>query len=625
MELKRLFGGMALIALAAACSSDDTAIDRPDTTKGAISMQAAINDGTRVSFATAGEDTKGLKVSWQTSDCVTAFAAQGASTGQFAVSNISTDGHSATLTGNLSPEVTAATDVYAYIATSHATKDGTTVTFDWATQSGKMDELGNYDILTAAGSYTPGSSSGISMSFRHSMSFLKATITLPDIVSGSTATVKLKGTGLGNSIEWDGANNTFAPATLGDVTLNSVPLSGTTLTFYAALYPGMVTDLRADVTVGSISYTDLLVTKNALLEAGKLYTVSRNNTELQDLAVWTDDKAWSYTYNVANYKIDMVEKVPDEGSEWLTVTSDGQKVVVSATANTTGAPRQCTLSFTNGSQTTIVDLTQIEESDFAGDWDMTTFKLFTSTGSTALNTYDNKFSTSSTTPPGSYDMTVRDGLDYGNNTELYIENKTGSTATAYEGLTQAKQTATNNLCINGIYENLKTEALARVDHSSLSATVSIFFDLRSATKAQRLYTGPYAGQYAALMPELFDTKNNTPWATAGFIFKYATIGVGDDNQMFWYTGKVEVNGHTTTVRWINNTSGYQTLSTSTNHKVVGLQIDRYTGTTMSAATLIRQGTTTSTNAAWAKVYQGDVVMRRTASGYKEIIGGGAAQ
>ena len=100
---------MALIALAAACSSDDTAIDRPDTTKGAISMQAAINDGTRVSFATAGEDTKGLKVSWQTSDCVTAFAAQGASTGQFAVSNISTDGHSATLTGNLSPEVTAAT------------------------------------------------------------------------------------------------------------------------------------------------------------------------------------------------------------------------------------------------------------------------------------------------------------------------------------------------------------------------------------------------------------------------------------------------------------------------------------------------------------------------------------
>ena len=127
------------------------------------------------------------------------------------------------------------------------------------------------------------------------------------------------------------------------------------------------------------------------------------------------------------------------------------------------------------------------------------------------------------------------------------------------------------------------------------------------------------------MPELFDTKNNTPWATAGFIFKYATIGVGDDNQMFWYTGKVEVNGHTTTVRWINNTSGYQTLSTSTNHKVVGLQIDRYTDTTMSAATLIRQGTATSTNAAWAKVYQGDVVMRRTASGYKEIIGGGAAQ
>ena len=50
--------------------------------------------------------------------------------------------------------------------------------------------------------------------------------------------------------------------------------------------------------------------------------------------------------------------------------------------------------------------------------------------------------------------------------------------------------------------------------------MGIFIDTHTSTKAQRLYTGQYAGEYAALMPEL-STKINGGWS-----FQYATIGGG---------------------------------------------------------------------------------------------------
>ena len=218
-------------------------------------------------------------------------------------------------------------------------------------------------------------------------------------------------------------------------------------------------------------------------------------------------------------------------------------------------------------------------------------------------------------------MTVHEGVDYGNNAEIYVEQATGTTATAYEGLTQKKQTATNNLRLNGIYENMRTEALAKIDYTEMAATMSIFFDVRSTTTLQRLYTGPFAGQYVALMPELYQSSTDviSSWNSGSFKLHFATIG-GD--QMFWYTGKIAVVGHTTTVRWEAHSGALQTLSTSTAYKVVGLQVDRYFANVPNATNLIRQADNTTANAAYARVYQGDIVMRRTANGYQEIIGGG---
>ena len=121
------------------------------------------------------------------------------------------------------------------------------------------------------------------------------------------------------------------------------------------------------------------------------------------------------------------------------------------------------------------------------------------------------------------------------------------------------------------------------------------------------------------MPEL-STKVNSGWS-----FQYATIG---GCQYAWYIGKVSVAGHTTTVRWEANTSGMQRLKTQASNPsfyICGLQVMRYYNNSINKDTMIRQkagGYSSSNFGAYAVTYQGDIQMRRTADGYKEVVIGG---
>ena len=454
------------------------------------------------------------------------------------------------------------------------------------------------------------------------MGFIRGTIILPFTPTTETYAVKLKADGLATGVWFSLKDGSESNQSTGDINISAAKVDGNKLTFYAAVLPQTLKNMRADIVGPSAeAYNDLFITDNFQVEAGKLYTVTRSNEKLADVSLWTDNKAWSKTYDVAKYKITTIERIPAEGSDWLSVTSNGTQVVVSATANTTGAPRQAKLIFGNGSQKTTIDLTQIEETDFAGVWDMTAFKTFYTKGSASTTNYDSKWSAAGTTPSDSRtDLKIVDGVNYNNKTELNLVNKTGKTVTAYESLSPNSQKATNNVSITGLFENLKTEALTKVDHSAKQATVGIFIDTHTSTKAQRLYTGQYAGEYAALMPEL-STKINGGWS-----FQYATIG---GVQYTWYTGTVSVVGHTTTVRWNANTSKMSMLRTSNYAPklyICGLQVMRYYNNSISSTSMIRQkpgGYSASNFAAYAVTYQGDIVIKRTASGYKDVeIGGG---
>lgn len=614
---------LTILPLLAACSSDDAAQSQSGADENQVTINATITDaqGTRVSFSSLSSEADGIKTSWQNSDALMVYASSGSANGKVHPSVIRGEDHIATFKGKITPTLSEACTLNAYVRNDSAQVDGDNVIFKWGEQSGVMKNLGKYDIITGQGAFTS-LSTPVSMDFAHNMAFFKVVIALPESFTATTADVTLKADNLYNAITWNTRTGSFGEGSDGQIHISSATVTDDNLTFYVAMFPGTITNLRADVNIDGTTYTDLLITEETTLQAGKLSTINRSNVKLDNVTQWITDDAWTYTYDVANYNIASVTKYPEEGSDWLNVTSDNKTVTVSATANTTGAPRQCKLTFSNGSQETVVDITQIETTDFAGDWDMTSFKVFNSTGSTKLSTYDPDWKYTSTTPPtDANEMKIYDGYDYGNKQQIHIENHTGTTATAYEGLGSGGLTATNNLLMTGLYENLKVEMLSVVNHSARGAWMSIFIDTNtSTTKAQRIYTGNYAGQYMALMPELRKT-NLGAWG-----FNYATIGGA---QRFWWCCKISVVGHTTTIKWLaNSKDGRNKLKTSTSTptlEVWGLQVLRYKSSTIDYLNLIRQGETTSTNAAYAITYQGDMVMTRTADGYKEIEIGGESK
>lgn len=627
MEIRKILWGVAVTALLAACSSaDDAEGDITPSNTGKITVRTALpaTPDSRVSFTEQGGSAAGLKVSWQSADELTVVR-QGAASATFTAGAISADGHSAEFSGTFEPAATAPVTVGAVASSPAIIVSDAVAVASLAEQAGTLADLSRYDLITGSAQFDPAAGNTINMAMKHQMAFIKGTVTLPFTPDATGWALTLKGDNLTNQVSCSLLDGTLTASAEGDITLSAAPVEGNVLTFYAAVAPGTLKNLRADVADpnGQV-YADLLITENFTVEAGKLYTVSRNNETLEDVTLWVNDQAWSKVYDVKNYKISTIERIPAEGTDWLTVTSDGTKVTVSATANTTGAPRQGQIVFGNGSQTTTVDITQIEETDFAGNWDMVAFKLFSTTGSYTTGNHDATWAGAGTMPSDRRtDLRIVDGVDYGNKTELNLVNKTGKTATAYECLTYKQQTATNNILMTGLFENMTTEALSKVDYTNRSATVGIFIDTNAnTTKPQRLYTGRYAGEYAALMPEL-STKINSGWA-----FQYATIG---GVQYTWYIGKVSVAGHTTAVRWSANTGGMQMLKTSGSTPslyICGLQVMRYYAPVINATNLIRQkagGFSANNFAAYAVTYQGDIVMTRTASGYKEVVIGGGSK
>ena len=94
MELKKIFGGIALAALVAACSSDDIAPMTPDTPQtGKLTIRTSL-PSTRVGLSEQGEATNpGLKVQWKADDKLAVNCYQQNSVSTFTAGAIRSDGH----------------------------------------------------------------------------------------------------------------------------------------------------------------------------------------------------------------------------------------------------------------------------------------------------------------------------------------------------------------------------------------------------------------------------------------------------------------------------------------------------------------------------------------------------
>jgi hypothetical protein len=280
---------MALALVATGCSNENELVT--NNSMKTVNVKAGIdtNADSRVTYTegTTSDGTQGYVVNWESSDALSVYASA-TNKGDFTTPTIAADVHYASFSGSFATELTAKTDVYAYVNKSAVTLDGTTVTTDLSNQDGTAANAENHDILFSAGKYDPSATVPLSLNFSHKMSFLKLALTFPASETGTTATnIVLRGEGLYNKVSLNAADATLASSQEGDITVPSATITGNIATIIVCVYPNSLKNLYVYATVGSTIYKFTVGTKS--LAGQKLYRVNRSNpsADTESLSVAT--------------------------------------------------------------------------------------------------------------------------------------------------------------------------------------------------------------------------------------------------------------------------------------------------------------------------------------------------
>lgn len=285
MMKKNILFAATLIALMAGCSSNDQLNDMSNSK--VYTLSAGFNESdSRVVYTPDNSGTvEKFAVNWETTDGLTLYTA-GGSVGTFGRATVATDKHDATFTGTFSPELSATTDIYAYVNRSKVTMDASTVTTDLSSQDGTLADAALHDILFASVSnFDPTTATSLSLNFAHKMSFLKLVLTFPTTETGTTVSnITLKGTGLYKSVALTTSTGALASSAEGSITIPSATISSNKATVYVCVYPGTVSSMTAYATVGTNAYTfNVQGTTAKTLAAQKVYTIARSNASVTSL------------------------------------------------------------------------------------------------------------------------------------------------------------------------------------------------------------------------------------------------------------------------------------------------------------------------------------------------------
>ncbi|HBN01952.1 MAG TPA: hypothetical protein DD383_04950 [Rikenellaceae bacterium] len=172
-------------------------------------------------------------------------------------------------------------------------------------------------------------------------------------------------------------------------------------------------------------------------------------TEAETLDLWKDD---------SKGKIAVLGGSEKKTVDFITYNGDN---VVRWSENTTGKPRTATIEFSTGSKVTI---TQISANDFKGNWTL----------------YSQLFDPNKTLGKG--------------NTQAYTVTVAFGEPLAGVSLKDGEKTHTNNIGIKGLYLESVLDATAEIDYQNKKVSFGLFFDRRSAQKAN-------ASTYCAYLPE----------------------------------------------------------------------------------------------------------------------------
>lgn len=291
-KLNSLLVAPLAIALFAACSTDENLSDGGQSQRLIIHATSEAGDGTRTDYCDA--DGK-YTAKWNTNDIVTIFAGSIGKNGKFTVSKINdAEAHSADLTGTITGELTAKTEITGYIHNSNvnavnngvAAADGvcTQLQVDYSEQKGTFEDAMSRNVLFGKGTYDPANGNELSMKFEYLTTFLKLTLDFGDNALNYKASLLITGD---NLLSMSRVNTTASNAGKtnytngGTITVSPVTIANGKAVVYVALYARELSNVKlcALFEDGSAYNFDISNSVAANLKPGIIYDIQRTGVK----------------------------------------------------------------------------------------------------------------------------------------------------------------------------------------------------------------------------------------------------------------------------------------------------------------------------------------------------------
>lgn len=329
-KLNSLLVAPLAIALFAACSTDDNLSDGGvQSQRLVIHATSEAGDGTRTDYSDA--DGK-YTAKWNTNDVVTIFAGIKDKNGKFTVSKINdAECHSADLTGEISGNLTAKTDVTGYIHNSNVKAVnsgvvaddgvGTQLQVDYSEQDGTFADAMSRNVLFGKGTYDPVKGNELDMKFEYLTTFLKLTLDFPDNTLNSPASLLITGDNLLSMSRVNTTGNNAGKTNFtngGTITIPSVNITDGKAVVYVALYARELSNVNlcALFEDGSAYNFDISNSVAANLKPGVIYDIQRtgvkaNMAEANDYASGTGKQDDPYIIKTVG-QLKYMEKMTQE-------------------------------------------------------------------------------------------------------------------------------------------------------------------------------------------------------------------------------------------------------------------------------------------------------------------------
>ena len=605
--MKKILTIVAAIAAICACSKVESNVE--NAPKGqTITLKAGINND--FTKAVYGEDpVEGITAEFEADDKIYVFDASGNMT-QFTVESVDGSGV-ATFTGTPETPIGEGDAITAVVKNAGTSVSGSTVTVNLNNQAGTLASAGAHELMYASGTY---SASGVSLMFEHKTSIVKFVLSLPEAETADkigafylfTVADRSTVTDEGgaqftyyNKVDINALTGVVTNGKSGNGWINWTTQADVTdhkATIYLSVPAVDLQNAALQCTPNSDSqkryFWNIAGSSALTIAAGKAYTITRTQTQFAPSAAgktfFYNDDAQVYNFGLPQGSI--VTYSVSTG-DWLTKETDGEgNMQIRMTANTTGAPREATLTFKVFGAFCKYSVTQAEVTDFAGDWTLNAKEfLYDATPSITTESsryYDGGWAGHGTTTNA---KSIPVSVDY-------LSSATPQTSRESERTTplvKADDTRTNNLSISGIYRNLVLKSSVDINYTNHTATYGLFLDMNAAS-IQTISGGAYDGEYALFAPELYYNGNTGSYAKFNTKWEFGAGSLGAPNSV-WWMGTISISGSTTTVKFGYNTD-YLTTGTAYMLQIAGIAVDRFYTASPSAATLIRTKTGSGSNA-----------------------------